>query len=299
LSALRRTACHLEGVHNKYIMKQITTQKITDTVARLCQQVNYFLPEDVVLSVTQSMRKETSETGRAIITQILENAQVAGQKKVALCQDTGITEIFVTLGQGVEITGGSLTEAINKGVAEGYEKGYLRKSIVEDPFERTNTGTNTPAQIYVDVVPGSTLSITLLPKGGGSENASMLKMFSPNASWQDIKLFILEVVTTKGINACPPLVVGVGIGGSFSSVALLAKKALLREMGSTHVTPEYQAREKELLAAINATGIGPMGLGGATTALSAHIVAAPCHIASLPVAVSIQCHSCRRKTEVL
>ncbi len=280
-------------------MKQITTQKITDTIARMCTQVNNFLPADVTLAIQQAGRRETSETGRAIFAQILENAQVAGRKGVALCQDTGITEIFIKLGQGVEIVGGSLHDAINKGVAEGYEKGYLRKSIVADPFDRTNTGTNTPAQIYVDVVPGAALEITVLPKGGGSENASVLKMFSPSASWKEVQDFIVEAVKTKGVNACPPLVVGVGVGGSFSSVALHAKKALLRELGSFHQEYAYAERERSLLAAINATNVGPMGLGGNVTALAAHIEAAPCHIASLPVAISMQCHSCRRKTEIV
>jgi len=280
-------------------MKQITAQKITDTVARMCQQVNCFLPADVTKATQQAARRETSENGRAIFAQILENAQVAGRKGIALCQDTGITEIFIRLGQGVEITGGGLNDAVNKGVGEGYEKGFLRKSIVADPFERKNTGTNTPTQIYVEIVAGNSLEITVLPKGGGSDNASVLKMFSPNASWQEIQDFVVETVKAKGINACPPLVVGVGIGGSFSSVALLAKKALLREIGSANSVPVYVGRERGLLGAINSTNVGPMGLGGAVTALAAHIEAAPCHIASLPVAISMQCHSCRRKTEIL
>jgi fumarate hydratase subunit alpha len=280
-------------------MRDIPAQKITETVARLCQQANYFLPEDVWRALEESSQKEETETGREIFLQALENARIASQKSVALCQDTGITDIFLKVGQEVHVSGEPLIDAVNKGVAKGYREGYLRKSIVANPLHRKNTGDNTPAQIYTEIVPGDRISITILPKGGGSENASALRMLEPAAGWQGIKDFVLEAVKGKGVNACPPLVVGVGIGGGFSSVAGLAKKALLRELGEPSSDYYYAEREKELMKEINRTGIGPMGLGGIITALSVAIEFAPCHIASLPVAVSIQCHSCRRRTEVI
>jgi fumarate hydratase subunit alpha len=281
------------------IMREIAAKKITEVVAQLSQQANYFLPEDVWRSLEEAYQRERSDNGREIFGQILENARDAGQRGIALCQDTGTTDLFLRIGQDVHITGGSLRDAVNAGIADGYARGYLRKSIVEDPLERQNTGNNTPAKISIDVVPGDRLEITILPKGGGSENASALKMLTPSAGWQGVRDFVLEIVRTKGVNACPPLVIGVGIGGSFSSVAGLAKKALLRNIGASAAYPRYAAREKELLDAVNATGIGPMGLGGVVTALAVHIEHASCHIASLPVAVSLQCHSCRRKTETL
>lgn len=281
-------------------MREIAAAKITESVAKLCRQANYFLPEDVWRSVESAYQQEKSDTAHEILGQILENARLAGQKDLALCQDTGITDIFLKLGQEAVIKGGSLKEAVNKGVAEGYTKGYLRKSLVAEPLEsRKNTGDNTPANIYIESVPGDALEITVLPKGGGTENASALVMLAPSAGWQGVKDFVLDTVNKKGISACPPLVVGVGIGGSFSSVGLLAKKALLREVGSSSKSPYYLEKEQELLKEINASGIGPMGLGGATTALGVNIEYAPCHIASLPAAISMQCHSLRRKTETI
>jgi fumarate hydratase subunit alpha len=280
-------------------MREIAAKKITEVVAQLSQQANYFLPEDVWRSLEEAYQKEGSDTGRDIFGQILENARDAGQRGIALCQDTGTADLFLRIGQDVHVTGGNLRDAVNTGIADGYTRGYLRKSIVADPLDRKNTGNNTPANIYIDVVPGDRLEITILPKGGGSENASALKMLTPSAGWQGVRDFVLELVRSKGVNACPPLVIGVGVGGSFSSVAGLAKKALLRNIGAPTADPRYAAKEKELLDAVNATGIGPMGLGGVVTALAVHIEHAPCHIASLPVAVSMQCHSCRRKTETL
>ncbi|MHB9154933.1 MAG: fumarate hydratase [Endomicrobiales bacterium] len=280
-------------------MRQITSKKISETVAKLCQQANYFLPDDVWRAVEEAYQKETAEIPREIFAQILENARVAAQKSVPLCQDTGITEVFLKLGGDVHVTGGNLTDAVNTGVAEGYTHGYLRKSIVANPLHRKNTGNNTPAQINLELVPGDRLEITVLPKGGGSENASALKMLTPAAGWAGVREFVLETVKSKGISSCPPLIVGVGVGGSFSSVGRLAKKALLREAGSPSGDYYYAEREKELLKEINLTGIGPMGLGGAVTALAVNIEYAPCHIASLPAAVSMQCHSCRRRTEVI
>ncbi len=280
-------------------MKTISVGTIIDAVAKLSQETNFSLPDDVRAAIERGAAGETSDNGIAVFDQIRENAAVAEKKKLALCQDTGIADIFVTLGQEVQIAGGTLADAINTGVAQGYRDGFLRKSIVRDPLRRENTGDNIPANISLDLVPGDGLSITLLPKGGGSENASMLAMLTPSAGWQGVRDFVLDAVRAKGINACPPLVIGVGIGGDFSSVARLAKKALLRSLDAPSPDPFYAEKEKELLDAVNATGIGPMGLGGTVTALGIHINAAPCHIASLPVAVSMQCHSCRRKTIIL
>ncbi|HBU69501.1 MAG TPA: fumarate hydratase [Elusimicrobia bacterium] len=279
-------------------MRQVEAKKISEAVAKLCQQANYFLPGDVWRSIEAAYQKENG-SARDILGEILQNARSATKNEIALCQDTGIAEVFIKLGGGVAVTGGTLEEAVNNGVAQGYTGGYLRTSIVNDPFERKNTLNNTPVQLYIDSAPGEKIEITILPKGGGSENASALKMFTPSASWQDIKDFILELIREKGVNSCPPLVVGVGIGGSFSGVAKLAKKALLREIGSGAKNAGYEAKEKELLKDINELGIGPMGLGGRTTALAVHIEPAPCHIASLPVAVSMQCHSCRRITGII
>ncbi len=280
-------------------MKEITAAKITETVARLCQQANYYLPQDVWQALERYYQKETSESGREILQQILENARYAGQREIALCQDTGLTEIFVKLGQDVCVTESGLEDAIQKGVAAGYQKGYLRKSIVSDPLIRKNTGDNTPAVIYTSLVPGDKVEITVLPKGGGSENASSLGMLTPSAGWEGVREFVLAAVNAKGASACPPIIVGVGIGGSFSSVGKLAKQSFLRDIGAPSKDPFYAEKEQELLTEINRSNIGPMGLGGLTTALAVHIETAPCHIASLPVAVSMQCHSCRKRTEVL
>ncbi|MBN1622212.1 MAG: fumarate hydratase [Endomicrobiales bacterium] len=281
-------------------MRQIKTDKISETISRLCRQSNYFLPEDVWRALKESYKKESNENARWTLGQILENATLAGQKEIALCQDTGNLEVFVKIGQEVQVVGGNLKDAINNGVSNGYKEGNLRKSIVADPlFDRKNTGDNTPAQIYYEMVSGDKLEITVLPKGAGSENSSALKMLIPSDGWQGIKNFILDTVKEKAGSSCAPLIVGVGIGGTFSSVSMLAKKALLREVGVNSGNPYYAEREKELLEAINKTGIGPMGTGGKTTALAANIETAPCHIGSLPVAVSMQCHSCRRLTETI
>ena len=276
-------------------MRTIAAGEITKTVARLCQQANYSLPRDVHEALTTAFQKEGSPRAREILTQISANARIAQEKSIALCQDTGIAEVFVNLGQDVHLEGEPLPDAVNRGVALGYTEGYLRTSIVADPLDRVNTNDNTPAQLTVAIVPGDQIEITVLPKGGGTENASALRMFPPSAGWPGIVEFVIETVREKGINSCPPLIVGVGIGGSFSAVGKLAKTALLREVDSS-AAGAYAAREKELLDAVNALGIGPMGLGGGTTALAVHIEHAPCHIACLPVAVAMQCHSMRRVT---
>jgi fumarate hydratase subunit alpha len=280
-------------------MRIIPAAKITEAVARLCQQANYFLPRDVQQALSKAFLKEESPRAREILTQISDNARVARERSIALCQDTGIAEVFVHVGQDVHIDGEVLSDAIDKGVALGYTHGYLRTSIVADPLDRVNTNDNTPAQITVTMVPGDQLEITVLPKGGGTENASALRMFPPSAGWPNIVEFVLETVREKGINSCPPLIVGVGIGGSFTSVAKVAKTALLREIGSVASDAAYATRERELLDAINALQIGPMGLGGRTTALAVHIEHAPCHIACLPVAVAMHCHVMRRMTETI
>jgi len=279
-------------------MKEISASKITDTVSRLCREANSVLPEDVLRALESAYKRETSGSGREIFEQILKNARLAGQKDIALCQDTGIADVFIKLGQNVAVSGGTLKDAVNSGVAKGYREGYLRKSVVAEPLQlRTNTTDNTPANLYIESVAGDNIEITVLPKGGGTENASALMMLTPQAGWQGVKDFVLETVKAKGINACPPLVLGIGIGGSFSTVAALAKKALLRPLGEGSKDPFYREKEIELLAELNALGIGPMGLGGDITALGVNIEFAPCHIATLPAAVSMQCHSLRRKTK--
>lgn len=280
-------------------MRTINSDDIVTVVARMCRQANYVLPDDMLRAVERAAHAETSETGRTILSQILENARIAARREMALCQDTGVAEVFVTLGSNVAIKGLPLADAVQKGVALGYTTGYLRASMVADPLRRVNTGDNTPAAVYIDIVPGDTLSVTILPKGGGTENASMLAMLQPNAGVDGVVDCVVAAVRSKGESACPPLVVGVGIGGTFSTVAGLAKKALLRPLGAPAADAYYGALEQRILSAVNALGIGPMGLGGVTTALAVHIRHAPCHIASLPVAVSMQCHCLRRMTEVI
>jgi fumarate hydratase subunit alpha len=275
-------------------MRKVSAEKISEAIGLMCSEANFCLPETVWRALKKAYHNEEKEIAKDVLAQILENAQVASTLGIALCQDTGIAEVFIRIGQEVQITGGSLEEAVNIGIAAGYEKNYLRKSVLNDPFERKNTGDNTPAFIYMDIVPGNRLDITLLPKGGGTENASALSMMIPSDGWDAVKKFVVETVKEKGINSCPPLVVGVGIGGSFSTSGLLSKKALLRDIGSRHESRFYREREVELLQAVNSLGLGPMGLGGKTTALAVFIESAPCHIASLPVSVNLQCHSFRK-----
>ena len=276
-------------------MKDINAGKITGAVKKLSMDANYYLGEDVVRALEKAAAKEESPLGKEIINQILENAQIAATEKMPLCQDTGLAAVFVEMGQEVHVVGEGLEEAIQEGVRQGYGDGYLRKSMVEDPLRRKNTGDNTPAVISLKMVPGDKIKITLLPKGGGSENMSAIKMMKPSDGEAGVKDFVVETVRKAGGNPCPPIIVGVGIGGSFDKCASLAKKALLREVGSVHPDPYYAEMEKELLERINKTGIGPQGLGGRITALAVHIETHPCHIASLPVAVNTQCHSARHK----
>ncbi|MCL2145033.1 MAG: fumarate hydratase [Endomicrobia bacterium] len=279
-------------------MKIIKSTAIIAAVEKLCADANFELPRDVVDALNESVKKE-SGTAKVILEEILKNSEIAKEEKIPLCQDTGTANFFIDLGKDIVIDGGSIYDAVNKGVSAGYKNGYLRKSVVADPLERKNTDDNTPANIYIDIVEGDKIEITFMPKGGGSENASALKMLQPSDGWNGVKKFILDIVKDKGKNACPPLVVGVGIGGDFACVGQMAKRALLREIGSENKDPYYGEKEKELLEEINKLNIGAMGLGGNTTALAVFINAKPCHIASLPAAVNIQCHSCRRKTVII
>ncbi|OGC89709.1 MAG: fumarate hydratase [candidate division Zixibacteria bacterium RBG_16_53_22] len=280
-------------------MRNVNVELITESVKKLCMDANYYLGEDVVEAIEHAVGKEESPLGREILKQILENAEIAKSEQMPLCQDTGLAAIFVELGQEVHIEGGRFEDAIQEGVRQGYAEGYLRKSIVEDPLRRKNTGDNTPAVISTRVVSGDKVKITILPKGGGSENMSAIRMLKPSDGEEGVKSFVVETVRKAGGNPCPPIIVGVGIGGSFDKCAYLAKKALLRQVGSAHPDPYYAEMEKELLERVNNTGVGPQGLGGRITALAVHIEAHPCHIASLPAAVNTQCHSARHKEIVI
>ena len=281
-------------------MREINCQEITDTVARLCIESNYYLGEDVLNALRHAREKEVSPVGQAVLDQILQNVEIAAQGELPLCQDTGLTVVFLELGQEVHIVDGDLNEAINEGVRKGYIEGYLRKSVVDKPFSaRVNTRDNTPAVIHTEIVPGDKLKITVCPKGGGSENMSYLKMFSPAAGRQGIIDWVVECVDRSGANPCPPIIVGVGIGGTIDQTTLIAKKSLLRPVGQPHPDPEVAELEAEILERVNRLGIGPQGLGGRITALAVHVETFPCHIASLPVAVNLQCHSARHKEAVL
>ncbi|MFZ5644204.1 MAG: fumarate hydratase [Bacillota bacterium] len=276
-------------------IKTISVGDITESVARLCMEANYYLGSDVSEAFEKTLDQEISLTGKEILKQLILNAKIAADNKVPMCQDTGFAVVFIDLGQDVRITGGNLYDAINEGVRKGYTDGYLRKSIVNHPLIRKNTGDNTPAVIHTKIVPGESLKITIAPKGGGSENMSAIKMLKPADGMEGIKKFVIDTVRAAGPNPCPPIVVGVGIGGTFERCALLAKEALLRKLNTPNPLPEIAFLEGELLNQINSLGIGPQGLGGKTTALAVHVEIYPCHIASLPVAVNINCHAARHK----
>lgn len=278
-------------------MREIQVSTITDTVAALCVQACTRLPEDVKQRVYDCRKAEPWPTAQDILDVIIENFETNGP--IPLCQDTGMACVFLEVGQEVHITGGNLYDAVNAGVAKGYTDGLLRKSVVRDPLDRVNTGDNTPAMIYTDIVPGDKLTITVAPKGFGSENMSRIAMLKPADGVEGVKQFVLETIELAGPNPCPPMTIGVGIGGTFDKAALLAKRALLREMGVHNGNPFYAALENELLERINAMGIGPQGLGGKTTALSLAIETTATHIAGLPCAVNINCHSARHATEVI
>ena len=280
-------------------MREINVQQIIDTVEKLCIDANTHLPSDVKCAIKNCRACEDGKIAQGVLDNIIENFEIADNENVPICQDTGMACVFLEIGQDLHIVGGDLTEAINEGVRRGYTNGYLRKSVVGDPVRRGNTGDNTPAMIYTEIVPGENLKITVGPKGFGSENMSAIRMFKPSAGLQGIKDFIIETVEAAGPNPCPPIVVGVGIGGTFDKAALLAKKAIMRPIDSCHPDPFYADLEKEMLEKINALGIGPQGFGGKTTALAVNIETFPTHIAGLPVAVNINCHVTRHKTEVL
>ncbi|HET6453840.1 MAG TPA: fumarate hydratase [Armatimonadota bacterium] len=280
-------------------MREISADQITEAVARLCMEANYDLGDDVYKALKEGAENEESPIGREIFGQLVENAEIARAEQVPMCQDTGFAVVFVELGQDVHITGGLLQDAINAGVAKGYSEGYLRKSIVGHPLERKNTGNNTPAVIHTEIVLGDHLRITIAPKGGGSENMSGVRMLKPSDGVEGVKKFVVELVKAGGSNPCPPIIVGVGIGGTMDKAAVLSKKALLRKIGEHNPNPADAELEKNLLKLVNDTGVGPAGLGGRTTALAVNVETFPCHIASLPVAVTIQCHAARHKEAVL
>jgi len=279
-------------------VREIPSEKITGTVKRLCIEANTLLGEDVIAAYEKGLEKEESPIGKDGLRQLLENARIAETEGLALCQDTGLVVVFVELGQDVHIVGGGLNEAIHEGVRQGYKEGYFRASSL-DPLSRKNIGDNTPAIIHVEVVPGNQLRIMVAPKGFGSENMSRVILFAPAAGVEGIKKFILQRVEEAGSNPCPPIVVGVGIGGTFEKAALIAKRSLLRPLGQRHPDPEVARLEEEILEEINKLGIGPMGLGGRVTALDVHIETYPTHIASIPLAVNIQCHCDRHKEAVI
>lgn len=281
-------------------MRELAVQTVTEHVARLFVEANTLLGDDVVSTFRSCLALETSPTGRDVLAQLLENADLARESGVPLCQDTGLAVVFLEIGQDLHIKGGDLYEAVHGGVRKGCSEGYLRASVVSPPVgKRVNTGDNTPAIVHTTIVPGDRLRVVVAPKGGGSENTSAIRMLRPADGRDGVKRFVLETVAKAGPNPCPPIVVGVGIGGTFELCALLAKKALLRGLGEPHPEPDFATLESELLEAINRFGTGPAGLGGNVTALAVHVQTHPCHIASLPVAVNINCHSHRHREVLL
>ncbi|MGD0279946.1 MAG: fumarate hydratase [Smithella sp.] len=280
-------------------LRRINAKKVTKAVKKLFIEANTVLGEDVIEALQQAQSREESETGKQVLQKIIENADIARRKKMPICQDTGLAVVFVELGQDVHIVGGELHAAIEEGVRQAYDEGYLRKSVC-DPLTRKNTTDNLPAIIHVDVVAGDRLKIIAMPKGGGSENCSAAKMLTPAAGIDGIKKFVRETAEAAGANPCPPVIVGVGIGGSLEQACIMAKKALLRPVGEANrVDERVEQIERELYQSINNLGIGPAGLGGRVTALAVHVEMMPCHIASLPVAVNIQCHVARHKEVTL
>ena len=280
-------------------MREIQAQQITDVVEKLCIEANQYLPEDVQGAIRRCRACEDWEIAQGVLDKIITNFEIAKEESVPICQDTGMACVFLEIGQDVHIVGGDLSEAVDEGVHRGYDKGYLRKSVVKDPVRRGNTGDNTPAMLYTEIVPGEQIKVTVGPKGFGSENMSAIRMFKPSAGIEGIKDVILETVETAGPNPCPPMVVGVGIGGTFDKCALLAKKALMRSTDERNPDPYYADLEAEMLEKINKLGIGPQGFGGKTTALALNIETLPTHIAGMPCAVNINCHVTRHKTEVI
>ncbi len=277
-------------------MRSVDVATITKVVARLCEEANFYLEQSVHSAFQRAYEEEISPLGRDVLTQILANAAVAAEKRLPICQDTGIVLVLVELGQEVHVSGGSLYAAINQGVRDAYQKCYLRKSVVNDPIERTNTKDNTPAVIHCRIVDGDKMRISLMPKSAGSENVSTVKVLNPADGWEGIKKFVLETIDQAGPNPCPPLIVGIGMGGTMEKAALLAKEALFRPVGQKNPTETIAHLEDELLDAINKLGIGPMGRGGRITALAVHIEVFPTHMSSLLVAVNLLCCAARYKT---
>jgi fumarate hydratase subunit alpha len=281
-------------------MREIQAGDVTNTVARLFEHSCHYLPEDVVIALKQAREKEKSPVCRDVLGRILENAEIAGREQIPLCQDTGAAVVMLEIGQEVHITSGDLYAAINEGVRQGYDKAYLRKSIVSQAcFARVNTEDNTPAVIHTDIVPGDRLKISVLPKGGGSENCSRLTVLTPAKGCQGVIDFVVNLVDEVGGNPCPPVIIGVGIGGTTDKTMFMAKKALLRKVGEPSPDPEAADLEREILERVNNLGIGAMGYGGTVTALAVHVETFPCHIASMPVAVNMQCWCARREEAIL
>ena len=279
-------------------MRELDAARITEVVARLCVEANRHLPQDVKNCIACAREKEQWAPAQEILDRIKENYEIADRDEMAICQDTGMACVFLEIGQDVHING-NIADAVNAGVKKGYGEGFLRKSVVRDPLDRVNTGDNTPAMLYTDIGPGDQVKITVAPKGFGSENMSQLKMLKPSDGLQGVKDFVVKVVEEAGPNPCPPIVVGVGVGGTFDKAALLAKKAIIRSAEERNPNPFYAELEKELLEKVNALGIGPQGFGGKTTALAVNIEYLPTHIAGLPVAVNLNCHVTHHKSEVL
>ncbi len=280
-------------------MREISAERVAEAVEKLCIDSNYYLNDDLMNALKCAYEKEESEIGRNVMRQIVENAEIAKAQHMPVCQDTGMAVVFIDIGQDVRITGGGLTEAINEGVRRGYEKGYLRKSVVIDPINRVNSGDNTPAVIHYNIVEGDSLKITVAPKGFGSENMSAVKMLKPSDGIEGVKNFVIKTVEIAGPNPCPPVIVGVGIGGTMEKAALLAKTALLRPIGKRNSLEHISRLEEELLNSINKLGIGPAGLGGRITALAVNVEVFPTHIAGLPVAVNMSCHATRHAETVI
>jgi len=280
-------------------MREMDVKKIREVVTELCVKANFELRRDVMKALKASLKKESSARAKNLIKALVENAVLAKKKRIAICQDTGFVSVYIELGRSLLLSGGDLAEAVNKGVEDAYKKGYLRKSVVRDPLLRENTNTNTPCIIHVDIVDGDRVKISVSPKGFGSENKSAIKMLRPTSSEKEIVDFVLDVVKKAGPDACPPYILGIGIGGTFDHAAYLSKKALLRSIESGNKKKHIRKLEKEILMAVNSLGIGPMGLGGKTTALGVNIEEFPTHIAGLPVAVTMSCHATRSAEKIL
>jgi len=281
-------------------MREINVKDLIPIVKKLCIDANYYIGDDIITKIKEFKEKEESPTANNVLDILLENYELAKKEQMPICQDTGIAVVFVELGQDVHLVGGDFTEAVNEGVRQGYKDGYLRKSMVNDPIiDRINTKDNTPAIIYTDIVPGDKIKITIAPKGGGSENMSEVKMMKAADGIKGVVDFVVDRISRSGGNPCPPIVVGVGLGGNFEQSALLAKKSLLRSLTEKNPDPKWAEVEEEILTKINNLGIGPQGLGGRTTALGVFILSKPCHIASMPVAVNVQCHAARHKSAVI